>query len=103
MAADDKSTGLSSLLRRPGGTGRVFWYAVQPDHQPGHAAGAGFHGDRFITEELKLTRRTQVMEDVLNQVNYGQPSALPGQVFGTGGSRAFQFAADWSFNERKGK
>ena len=37
------------------------------------------------------------MEDALNQLNYGQPSALPGQVFGTRGSRAFQFAARLEF------
>jgi hypothetical protein len=94
MAADDKSTGLPFFLPRPGGTGRVFWDAVQPDHQPGHVAGAGF---KWGSLDLKLTRRTQVMEDVLNQLNFGQPSAIPGQVFGTGGSRAFQFAARLEF------
>jgi hypothetical protein len=31
--------------------------------------------------------------DVLNQPNYGQPSSRVGQVFGTGGPRAFQFGA----------
>ncbi len=30
--------------------------------------------------------------NMLNQVNYGQPSARAGQVFGSGGPRAFQFA-----------
>jgi hypothetical protein len=35
--------------------------------------------------------------DVLNQPNYGQPSARIGQVFGTGGPPAFQFAASLVF------
>ena len=30
--------------------------------------------------------------NVLNQPNYGQPSARAGQAFGTGGPRAFQVA-----------
>jgi hypothetical protein len=43
------------------------------------------------------------MEDVLNQLNYGQSSALPGQGFGTGGSRAFHFAARLEFQRAKGQ
>ena len=35
--------------------------------------------------------------NVLNQLNYGQPSARPSQVFGTGGPRALQFAARLEF------
>ena len=34
---------------------------------------------------------------VLNQPNYGQPSARAGQAFGTGGPRAFQAAARMGF------
>ena len=34
---------------------------------------------------------------VLNQPNYGQPSARVGQVFGTGGPRAGQLAARLTF------
>ncbi len=34
---------------------------------------------------------------VLNQVNYGQPSARAAQVFGSGGPRAFQFATRVQF------
>jgi len=36
-------------------------------------------------------------EPALNQLNYGQPSARPSQVFGTGGPRAWQFAARLEF------
>lgn len=35
--------------------------------------------------------------NVLNQPNYGQPSARVGQVFGTGGPLAFQFGARLTF------
>ena len=35
--------------------------------------------------------------NVLNQLNYGQPSARPSQVFGTGGPRAWQFAVRLEF------
>jgi len=34
---------------------------------------------------------------VLNQPNYGQASARVGQVFGTGGPRAFQLGARLEF------
>jgi hypothetical protein len=78
------------------------------------------HGDFFITQDLRLTRRIPLREgvrlsmigevfnlfnvanltgysNVLNQLNYGQPSARPSQVFGTGGPRALQFAARLEF------
>jgi hypothetical protein len=35
--------------------------------------------------------------NMINQVNYGQPSARAGQVFGSGGPRAFQFATRLQF------
>ncbi len=35
--------------------------------------------------------------NVLNQVNYGQPSTRAGQVYGSGGPRAFQFATHFEF------
>jgi hypothetical protein len=77
-------------------------------------------GDSFITQNIRLTRRVEIREratlsliaevfnvfnvanvsghsNVLNQVNYGQPSARAGQVFGSGGPRAFQFAARLEF------
>jgi hypothetical protein len=73
-------------------------------------------GDSFITQDVRLTRRLRLKSTaqlaligevfnvfnvsnltgysgVLNQPGYGQPSARVGQVFGTGGPRAFQFAA----------
>src|SRR5262245_40403485 len=72
-------------------------------------------GDSFLTQDVRLTRRVHIGEtirlsligevfndfnianlsgysNVLNQVNYGQPSTRAGQVFGSGGPRAFQVA-----------
>jgi hypothetical protein len=78
------------------------------------------NGDSFVSQDLRLTRRIALNEsltlcligeafnifnianltgysNVLNQPNYGQPSARVGQVFGTGGPRAFQFGARLTF------
>src|SRR5437667_3485342 len=77
-------------------------------------------GDSFITQDLRLMRKVRIGEsgtlsligevfnvfniaslsgynNMLNQVNYGQPSARAGQVFGSGGPRAFQFATRLQF------
>ena len=77
-------------------------------------------GDSFITQDVRLTRTVDLNEivklsliaevfnlfnianvsgysNVLNQANYGQPTARAGQVFGSGGPRAFQFAARLAF------
>jgi hypothetical protein len=78
------------------------------------------NGDSFISHDFRLTRRIKIKEratlsligevfnlfnvanltgysNVLNQPNYGQPSARAGQAFGTGGPRAFQVAARVEF------
>jgi Carboxypeptidase regulatory-like domain len=77
-------------------------------------------GDSFLSQDLRLTRMIRIRDraqltligevfnifniarltgysDVLNQPNYGQPSARAGQVFGAGGPRAFQFAVRFVF------
>jgi Carboxypeptidase regulatory-like domain len=78
------------------------------------------NGDSFVSQDLRLTRKIGLNEsltlslraeafnvfnianltgysNVLNQPNYGQPSARVGQAFGTGGPRAFQFGARLEF------
>ncbi len=78
------------------------------------------NGDSFISQDLRLTRKIALKEsftlsliaeafnvfnianltgysNVLNQPNYGQPGARVGQVFGTGGPRAFQFGGRMTF------
>jgi hypothetical protein len=77
-------------------------------------------GDTFISQDVRLTKTFRFKEkvtlsligevfnlfnianltgynNVLNQPNYGQPSARAGQAFGTGGPRAFQVAARVEF------
>ncbi|HMF93465.1 MAG TPA: hypothetical protein VKE96_04190 [Vicinamibacterales bacterium] len=78
------------------------------------------NGDTFSTQDLRVTKslvahksaRLSVIGEafnvfnvanltgysgVLNQPNYGQPSARVGQVFGSGGPRAIQLAARLQF------
>jgi hypothetical protein len=78
------------------------------------------NGDSFISQDLRLTRKITLKEsftlsliaeafnvfnianltgysNVLNRPNYGQPSARVGQVFGTGGPRAFQLGTRLDF------
>jgi hypothetical protein len=77
-------------------------------------------GDSFLTQDVRLTKTLRISErlrlsligevfnlfnvanltgfsGLLNQPNYGLPSARAAQVFGTGGSRAIQFAARFVF------
>ena len=88
-----------------------FNQVINPIALPDHFS----NGDSFLTQDVRVTRRLNIAEtirlsligevfnvfnianlsgysNVLNQVNYGQPSARAGQVFGSGGPRAFQFA-----------
>jgi hypothetical protein len=78
------------------------------------------NGDPFITQDVRLTKTVGVggelklsialevfnvfnianltgYSGVLNQPNYGQPTARVGQAFGTGGPRAAQLAARVTF------
>jgi len=78
------------------------------------------NGDSFVSQDLRLTKKIAVKDfvtlslmaeafnalnianltgysNVLNQPNYGQPAARVGQVFGTGGPRAFQFGTRLEF------
>jgi hypothetical protein len=78
------------------------------------------NGDTFISQDLRVTRIIHVGEKVqlqiigegfnifnisnlsgysgtLNGPNFGQPSTRAGGVFGSGGPRAFQFAARVQF------
>jgi Carboxypeptidase regulatory-like domain len=78
------------------------------------------NGDNFFSQDLRLTRLIRFREkatlsliaegfnifnisnldnyeDTLTNANFGKPSRRVGQVFGTGGPRAFQFAARLTF------
>jgi hypothetical protein len=78
------------------------------------------NGDSFLTQDVRLTRTVKLSErvrlsligevfnlfnianltgfsGVLNQPNYGLPSARAAQVFGTGGPRAIQLAVRAAF------
>jgi len=93
-----------------------FNQIINPITLPGRFSS----GDSFVTQDLRLARRIVFGEkmtlslfgevfnvfnvanltrysNILNGVNYGQPSARAGQVFGSGGPRAFQFAARIQF------
>src|SRR5262249_24063182 len=93
-----------------------FNQIINPITLPGYVSS----GDSFITQDVRLMRKMKLGEsrtlsligevfnlfnianligynNMLNQVNYGQPSARAGQVFGPGGPRAFQFATRLQF------
>jgi hypothetical protein len=104
--------GTTTVIRPRTPFNQVITPIVLPDHIS--------HGDSFMTQDLRITRRINIGEarslsligevfnvfnfsnlsgynNVLNQMNYGQPSARAGQVFGSGGPRAFQLAARFEF------
>jgi hypothetical protein len=93
-----------------------FNQIINPITLPDHFT----NGDSLVTQDLRLTRSITIRDKarlsligevfnlfnianmtgysgVLNQPNYGQPSSRIGQTFGTGGPRAFQFAARIEF------
>jgi hypothetical protein len=93
-----------------------FNQIISPITLPSHFSS----GDSFITQDLRVARKIMIQErisislmgevfnlfnfanltgysNILNAVNYGQPSARAGQVFGSGGPRAFQVAAKVEF------
>jgi hypothetical protein len=93
-----------------------FNQIISPIMLPGKIAP----GDSFISQDVRLTKKFNMKEkiavslvgevfnlfnvanltgysNVLNQPNYGQPSARAGQAFGTGGPRAFQVASRVEF------
>jgi hypothetical protein len=78
------------------------------------------NGDNFLSQDLRLTRMIRFREKAtlsliaegfnifnisnlggysgtLTNTNFGRPSNRVAQVFGTGGPRAFQFAARLTF------
>lgn len=78
------------------------------------------HGDTFHSHDVRVTRTIRITEQAQLQIigevfnlfnisnlggysgtltspNFGQPSSRAGGVFGTGGPRAFQFAARFTF------
>jgi len=109
-------------ITNPDGSQTVIWprtpfnQIISPIVLPANIAS----GDRFISQDIRLTKKFNIKEkmtvsligeafnlfnianltgysSVLNQPNYGQPSARAGQAFGTGGPRAFQAATRVEF------
>jgi hypothetical protein len=93
-----------------------FNQIINPITLPDHFSS----GDSFISQDLRLSRRIAIGEktrlfllgevfnafnvanvtgysNVLNSLSYGQPSVRVGQVFGSGGPRAFQLGARIEF------
>jgi carboxypeptidase family protein len=110
------------IITNPDGTQSVirprtpFNQIISPIVLPGKISP----GDSFISQDVRLTKTFRIKEkvtlsligevfnlfnianltgynNVLNQPNYGQPSARAGQAFGTGGPRAFQVASRVEF------
>ena len=112
----------TTTITNPDGTQTVvlprtpFNQIISPIMLPGQISA----GDSFISQDVRLTKKFNIKEgwtvsligevfnlfnianltgysNVLNQPNYGQPSARAGQAFGTGGPRAFQIASRVEF------
>lgn len=112
----------TTTMTNPDGTQTVvlprtpFNQLISPVVLPGTISA----GDSFISQDVRLTKKFNIREgwtlsvmgevfnllnianltgysNLLNQPNYGQPSARAGQAFGTGGPRAFQIASRVEF------
>jgi hypothetical protein len=67
----------------------AVWFLIGLAGMPSQAAG--------LRQVASASIKGAGHSNVLNQLNYGQPTARAGQVFGSGGLRAFQFAARSAF------
>jgi hypothetical protein len=111
----------NKTFRQLAGNGIDFKRTTRDQVIPAITLPANFDsGDTFFSQDVRLTRSIRFTEQAqlqligevfnlfnisnltgysgtLNGPNFGQPSRRAGGVFGTGGPRAFQFAARFTF------